>query len=393
MPELATDRPLTLPVSLRDGTRAAFAFERCDARRISALEAELRDLETRLAEPNPMGNTDFLLAACRHFAENAAPHGLAVRDAGGVLVAFVPLAERRFDLAGAVQRLWQHPFSACGAPMIDAAQLKEVAASILDHLAHSGSTSLAMTQLAADGPTAIAFRHAAAQRGLAASVVALGSRAALKVPPSALDTTRASKERRRQRRRLSEKGSLNFEVVADYDRVRSSLETFLAIEARGWKGKRGTALLQNPGHANFARALIWSLAANARVQIAELRLGETVIASVIMLWSGSSGCLWKITYDEAYAGFSPGVHLLLDLRQWLVASGKPVLVDSCALPGQGMIERLWSHRIDICDLMIALDSQRMPAFHASVFRERLRRDLRARAKSVYNRLRQRAQMA
>lgn len=367
----------------------AYAFDHRDAHAIIGIEAALRDLESRSAEPNPLGGTDFIIAACRHFAESLTPAFLTVTDPIGHLVAVVPLSSPRLDFTGTILRTWQHPFSSWGTPMIDAAQVDQVCHAILTYLATSSrSSAIYLGNLQAEGAVARSMAKSANDLSLEVTAFQTHERAALFIPPATASQSGDSKGRRRQRRRLSEKGSVAFDVIEDYSGLRASLETFLALEARGWKGRRGTALLQDPSHVNFIRALTWSLAEQQKVQIAELRLDNHVIASTIIFWSGNNACLWKIAYDEDYAAFSPGAHLVLDLRNWLNLRKNPAFVDSCASPGHWMIERLWPDRIAICDLMIALDQSRLPAYRASVLREKIRRNLRARIKTVYNRLRQ-----
>ena len=58
------------------------------------------------------------------------------------------------------------------------------------------------------------------------------------------------KELRRQRHRLSDHGAVRFDVARTPRAVAVALETFLALEAGGWKGQRGTALSQQIGRAS-----------------------------------------------------------------------------------------------------------------------------------------------
>ena len=61
------------------------------------------------------------------------------------------------------------------------------------------------------------------------------------------------KKLRQHRRRLSEQGALTSVVVSEPQAVRDALEQFLALEAAGWKGQRGTALLNDKTDAAFMR--------------------------------------------------------------------------------------------------------------------------------------------
>ena len=76
---------------------------------------------------------------------------------------------------------------------------------------------------------------------------------------ASLDKKR-QKEWNRLERRLAERGGLVPRVAADGE----SIEQFLDLEARGWKGARATALKQEPNRAAFAREMLAGLAGAGR---------------------------------------------------------------------------------------------------------------------------------
>lgn len=390
-----TQRPAPPPVStieFRPEGSPPLVVESFGPRELFALEADIRALEQMTLEPNAQGSADFLLAACHHFPENAAPSFIAVffadDSATRRLVGLFPMARTRFDLTGSIRRSWTHSFSTFGAPLIAADMAETVVAALLPTLgaAPNAHSALCLSGLTADGPVAKAIQSVAASLGLKVDLLSRHQRAALSVPPASPEAyNRRMKTRSRQRRRLSERGALTFRIAESYDEIRAALETFLAMEARGWKGANGTALVQNPAHSNFTRAMVWSAAQHGNIRIAELQLDGVTIASTVMQIAGTRGFLWKIAYDESYAAFSPGVLLILDLTQWLIEDGLCTLVDSCTEAGNPMMEALWSERIEIADLMISLRPEHLPAYRATLARERLRRDLRRRVKIIYNR--------
>ena len=121
------------------------------------------------------------------------------------------------------------------------------------------------------------------------------------------------KELRRQRNRLAEHGAVRFEVARTPAEVAPALETFLALEASGWKAKRGTALSQDAGDAAFVRRATPALAENGQCEIVTLRAGDTPVASAIVLRHQDRAFYFKLGVDERFAKFSPGVQLTLDL--------------------------------------------------------------------------------
>jgi len=68
------------------------------------------------------------------------------------------------------------------------------------------------------------------------------------------------KELRRQRHTAAEHGAVHFEVARRPAEVATAIETFLALEASGWKARRGTALGQHDGDAAFVRRATAALA-------------------------------------------------------------------------------------------------------------------------------------
>ena len=127
------------------------------------------------------------------------------------------------------------------------------------------------------------------------------------------------KELRRQRNRLAEHGAVHFEVARTPADVATAIETFLTLEASGWKGKRGTALVQDDGDAAFIRRATPALAANRQCEIVTLRAGATPVAAAIVLRHQDRAFYFKLGVDERFAKLSPGVQLTLDLTRHLCA--------------------------------------------------------------------------
>jgi CelD/BcsL family acetyltransferase involved in cellulose biosynthesis len=372
-----------------------YNVETIDARDIFAHEADIRRLEAASIEPNGLGGADFLLAACRHFPEHALPAFLAIRRRepghSGALLGLIALRGPGLVRPGGILRSWDHVFSVCGAPLVDAREAVPVIVATLRHLGGTpqGPAALCLGQINVEGRFAAALATACATLDLNLDYLSSHTRAALVLPS---DRPIWNKSRRKQRRRLAATGELSLRVSTTYAETRSALERFLALEAGGWKGAAGTALLSDPAHANFTRALVWSNARQGTVHIAELVHAGTAIASVIVFIAGTWGFAWKIAHDAAFLRHSPGALLMLELTDWLAAQGALSGVDSCAGEGSLLVEPIWQHRLTIADAMVALRPATTPRYRSALARERLRRSLRARAKAIYNRIR-RAQPA
>lgn len=186
----------------------------------------------------------------------------------------------------------------------------------------------------------------------------------------------------RQRMRLARLGTLAY-VRGEATQVKAAAEQFLAIEANGWKGARGTALLNDPGLTTFARSMTRLLTRAGKCRIDSLELDDEPIAMGIFLTSGRHAFVWKVAYDERYAAFSPGVQFMVDFMRRQSADPAVDRTDSCAIPGHPMIDRLWPDRLDLADILVAPASMHSDAFAAMALRERVGRGLRARAKRAF----------
>ena len=162
------------------------------------------------------------------------------------------------------------------------------------------------------------------------------------------------KELRRQRARLADQGEVRFTVAREPADIAAALETFLALEAGGWKGKRGTALAQDAGDNAFIRRAVPALAATGQCEIIALHAGAVPVAAAIVLRHLDRAFYFKIGIDERFAKFSPGVQLTLDLTRHLCADPAIASADSTAAPGHPMIDPIWRGRLMIGDVLIPL---------------------------------------
>ena len=104
--------------------------------------------------------------------------------------------------------------------------------------------------------------------------------------------------------------------------VRRTLEQFLAMEAAGWKGRQGTALLCDPCEAAFMRDAVGALADQGRASIHALALDQRPVSMQIVAHAGRAAFTWKTAYDERFQDFSPGMLLLEDYTAALLADAR-----------------------------------------------------------------------
>lgn len=269
------------------------------------------------------------------------------------------------------------PFSA---PLLDRDCAIEAAGALLDAAKAAGARGLLLQSTTTGGAAFAAIRVALQRRGLAPKIMRSFHRAGLDARKDADTVLREAlsakklKELRRQRHRLEDIGPVAFEVASAPERIGPALEAFLALEDKGWKGERGTALLRHPGDAAFIREAAPALAARGQFEIVSLtRNGET-LASGLILRDAGRAFFFKIAMDESWARTSPGVQLTLDLTRHLCADPAIAFADSTADGEHPMIDHIWRERIEIADVFVPL-SHRDP--YAAVIRALVTARMRA----------------
>jgi hypothetical protein len=110
----------------------------------------------------------------------------------------------------------------------------------------------------------------------------------------------------RYRKRLSEKGSVSVELRKGDDVDEEFLAAFLKLEAAGWKGRNGTAILSDSNQTEFYSTLIRNLIKHGRCEWHILRVDSRVIAAGIGVQCRGALMLPKIAYDEEFSDCMPG---------------------------------------------------------------------------------------
>lgn len=252
------------------------------------------------------------------------------------------------------------PYGTLSTPLLDRFETRAAVDALLDRARGSGARALVLRDVALDGAAMAALTVVLDARGLQSRVLQSCRRACLDATKDAEELLRDAlgakklKELRRQRARLAEHGEVRFTTTRDSHEIPAALESFLVLEAGGWKGKRGTALSQDTGDAAFIRRAVPALAASGQCEIIALHAGDAPVAAAIVLRHLDRAFYFKIGIDERFAKFSPGVQLTLDLTRHLCADPGIASADSTAAPGHPMIDPIWRGRLAIGDVLIPL---------------------------------------
>jgi CelD/BcsL family acetyltransferase involved in cellulose biosynthesis len=279
------------------------------------------------------------------------------------------------------------PYGTLCTPLLDRGMAQDAATKLLRAAHKAGAHALILRDVPLDGAAMQAFNEVLRRDGLRPRVLQSRLRAALNATRDADELlhdalgAKKLKELRRQRHRLAEHGAVRFDVARTGEQVATALETFLQLEASGWKGKRGTALMQDEGDAAFVRRAAAALAETGSCEIASLRAGDTPVAAAIVLRHQDRAFYFKLGIDERFARFSPGVQLTLDLTRHLCADPAIATADSTASADHPMINPIWRGRFAIGDVLIPLrkNDPVVSLIHAALSSRRQVRELARRA--------------
>lgn len=113
-------------------------------------------------------------------------------------------------------------------------------------------------------------------------------------------------ELRRRWRRLREEGSVDLVVTTGEENLDDLLQDGFAIEAAGWKGQEGSAILSQSRTERFYRSIAHWAAGEGLLRLAFLRLNGRAIAFDLCLEDRSTHFLLKTGYVPAYRHYGPG---------------------------------------------------------------------------------------
>ena len=323
------------------------------------------DLARNAIEPNVFYEPWMLLPALRAFGagEDLLFALVLERDAQDPapldpsrLLGFFPLQRRRHYRRMPVPMLclWRHVHCFLCTPLVRASRARECLAAFLAWLERdSPAPMIEWGWIAADGPFHHALARALDEAGRPVFEAERHTRGLLRRRSSA-DAYLAEalagssrKELRRQERRLAELGELRYDARPAADAPRW-IEQFLALEASGWKGERGSALGSSPAALDFFRSAAGEGARRGRLEMLGLLVsGRPIALKCNFVAQGGGAFAFKIAYDEAFRRYSPGMLLELEnIRRFHAASGAGAAewMDSCADPDHFMVNRLWLDR-------------------------------------------------
>ncbi|MHA1189071.1 MAG: GNAT family N-acetyltransferase [Alphaproteobacteria bacterium] len=308
-------------------------------------------LAQRALMPNPFFLPAFLAPAMAAFGKGRVQ--LALLYDRGELVFFAPVIDnpvtsRLFHTL----RVWTHDFAPLGTPLMPRKRARDVAALLSEAMRRQKIGTLIIPD-APLGVLEVAAIRKAVVRGGGGEVMArqcdrsilcahdIHDRDAASQEIARLVSAKRRKEMRRQLRRLDDVGPVRFGSADHPDDITAAMAEFLALEAAGWKGRAGTAMVTNPVVGPFARSAVANLAQDGRVRIDTLHAGDRLAASLISFRCRGLAVPWKIAFAEDLAACSPGAQLMLSATRAWLADPDIRRVDPVCGADHPMLQLLW----------------------------------------------------
>jgi hypothetical protein len=363
------------------------------------LVEELDFLCSRTIESNVFFNPRFLAPAMPRL-EDREVRLAVIRDGDEFksrLRLLLPFSVERpsVPLGQPIIRAWASPFGPLGTPLLDRDDPEGVIESFFAMLSRPHlklPKVFVLPDMRLDGPVASVMSTAADSRGLPLAVTGRAERPFLESPLDGDDYLKASlkahhyREFRRLKRRLEEKGKLEYRIDRSVDEVRGGLESFLSLEASGWKGRQRTAMAIDRYRAAFAREAVHRLSEDDLCRVHSLILDGKVIASLIVFVEAGIAYTWKTAYDESLAAFSPGTLLMIEATKRHLDDPNIMMTDSCAVPDHPVMSRLWSERRPFGTMVIGMTPDSDRATRQAASQLHLYRETRNMARIVRNRV-------
>jgi CelD/BcsL family acetyltransferase involved in cellulose biosynthesis len=338
-----------------------------DVEALAEHRAAWDDLAAHALEPNPFYESWMLTPAWRAFGKGQSLLFLFVYlpdpaspQAPPRLCGLFPLQRRHYKRFP-VLRLWQHLHCFLCTPLLRKDQAGECLAALFAWLRADprGTALLELNLIAADGPFHRLLTSFLSQRRLPSFLEDSYGRAFWRPREDAETYLRLSlsssgrQNFRRKRKRLGERGRLESTVLAAGGDVHAWGRQFLELEASGWKGKQHTALAENPAQRDYFLEITRSALARGQLQMLGLFLDGKPVALKCNFLAGGGAFVFKPAYDENFARFSPGALLELDNIRLCHQDPRVCWMDSCALPGHPLWDRLWMERRAIQTLLVS----------------------------------------
>jgi hypothetical protein len=126
------------------------------------------------------------------------------------------------------------------------------------------------------------------------------------------------------------------------------------MEASGYKVRTGVAMTTVPGEPEYFSDMCERFASAGRLHILSLEADGQRLAMEIWIRAGEGMFLMKISFDEKFSRFGPGVLLQMSALQYFHWLTDAEWIDTCTSAGNALLLRLYPDRRRIESLFVVL---------------------------------------
>jgi CelD/BcsL family acetyltransferase involved in cellulose biosynthesis len=361
---------------------------------LKPLTGPWRELARQALSANPVYGPDMMLAALEHLDKRYHPDQVlviwrAIRGGRREMAGFLPFSLQPLVpvLPGRVLAGWSHPYAFSGVPLIHREYAIQTMNAFLDWFSNSGGAGLAclMPLAPAGGVFFDVLETACHQKDAPLKVLNGFERPFLSAATGDREIVWKGLSRSRRRtytkqiNRLDKLGKVVFSAMPADDDPQPWIDCFLSLEAKGWKGRRGSALNCDRATAAFFNEAARAAAHQGQLRVYRLALDGKSLAVTVAFEQGGTLFFFKMAYDEDHAALSPGMQLFLHISAHLQACGDLRLADACTDSRNPTLNALWPERRPMADLLIGAPGSRVGAAlagfvveHRTVLRDMMR---------------------
>ena len=306
------------------------------------------------------------------------------------LTGFFPLVRKRGYRRVPVRHLclWEYKYCSLCDPPLRSESARPTVSAVLDWLATMSGQSSVMEcrYTSGDGQFRRVLGEILAERKATIETVDAFVRPAFRPAAdgdSYLKAALSGEYRRQMRRkaeRLAECGRVDYTTLDASGDVEHWLDSFLRLEASGWKGREGSALASTAVDRSFFLEIAREAFRRNRLIMQSLDLDGEPIAQYCAFKAGAGSFDFKPAYDERYARYSPGSLLELERLRFLHSQTELSWMDSCSAP-DSYRNRIWRERRTIESLLLSAGGWKGDLFVSTI--HQLRRSKRARTVATF----------
>lgn len=312
-----------------------------------------KTLEASTSEPNPYLSADFIIPAARHLSNPASLLLVAISDPGYCLRGILIITERAANLRFPFRHyaLFKSPHSFIGGVLISRAHQKEVFETItyyfrsktskykalyIDDLYINSNVYLHLS----NAPCSGVYLHDSYRRAV------IDLRSSTRSLVGALDHKKV-KDLERCKRNLGKKGAYHWRIVEGSDITEYTVEAFLDLEHKGWKGEQNTSIRSSPREEAFFREMVYNFSRENRIFFTEILIDELIIASTCNFRINNRVFAFKVSWDVDFRSFSPGMLNEYEFLHYLDRNRNSVHYVDSGSSHDSYIEKFWPDRAHI----------------------------------------------